>query len=50
MTCALTYPLLQWGTQSDVVLIENDYVLINFIYENIFKKEEEKSTLTQGSG
>ena len=36
LTCAPTYPFLQWETQSHVFLLKNNCVLIDFIYEKFF--------------
>ena len=56
MTCALTYPLVQWETQSHVVLVENNYALDWFylwkwlLCISSLEKKENKSTLVQDLG
>ena len=50
MTCPLTYPLVQWGTQSHVVLVENICALGWFYLQSDFLGKKQKSTLAQDLG
>ena len=48
LTCAPTYPLVQWGTQSHIVLVKDSCVSNWFyLWKKIFffKKREKKSPL-----
>ena len=43
MTCAPTYPLVQWGTENHVVLLRTNCVLSRFYLKIKIKNKERKN-------